>query len=258
MAPSEHRNYYRILHVQPEAPPEVIKAAWRALMSTLRAHPDLGGGHDEAARINAAYAVLADPQRRAAYDLSLGRQATPARVRPPTRSDGTPLTKQKLPPAAAAPISPARKESDPQFWHLERCCPLCGTAFSVTRGPDPRCKHCDSPLTPAPAATSAGAELLGRRQGERFANAQEAELRVTAEAEPTPARLKDLSLTGLSLHCRVALAVGSAFRISGPGFDAVAVVVSQRAVGAAYTVHARLLTLQVLRSNAGTFVSTKV
>jgi DnaJ-class molecular chaperone len=38
----ERRNLYRLLHVQPEAPPEVIKAAWRALMSTLRAHPDLG------------------------------------------------------------------------------------------------------------------------------------------------------------------------------------------------------------------------
>ena len=37
----ERRNLYRLLHVQPEAPPEVIKAAWRALMSTLRAHPDL-------------------------------------------------------------------------------------------------------------------------------------------------------------------------------------------------------------------------
>ena len=39
----ERRNLYRILHVQPEAPPEVIRASYRTLMSTLRAHPDLGG-----------------------------------------------------------------------------------------------------------------------------------------------------------------------------------------------------------------------
>ena len=41
--PQERRNLYRLLFVQPEAPPEVIKAAYRALMTTLRGHPDLGG-----------------------------------------------------------------------------------------------------------------------------------------------------------------------------------------------------------------------
>mgnify|MGYP000146057832 CR=1 FL=1 len=64
----ERRNLYRILHVQPEAPAEVIKAAWRALMSTLRAHPDLGGDTETAARLNAAYEVLSDPVRRAAAE----------------------------------------------------------------------------------------------------------------------------------------------------------------------------------------------
>ena len=36
------RNYYRILQVQPDAPVEVIKASYRALMRELRLHPDLG------------------------------------------------------------------------------------------------------------------------------------------------------------------------------------------------------------------------
>ena len=67
----ERRNLYRILHVQPEAPLEVIRASYRTLMSTLRAHPDLGGDPEAAAQINAAYAILADPERRRAYDLSL-------------------------------------------------------------------------------------------------------------------------------------------------------------------------------------------
>jgi curved DNA-binding protein CbpA len=276
MAPSEQRNLYRILHVQPEAPPEVIKAAWRALMSTLRTHPDLGGGHDEAARINAAYAVLADPRQRAAYDRSLGRRALGARTGGHPRPAGAPAQVQPGAPAGprtgsrtdpqTGPITgaggsssaPAMKVSDPQFWHLERCCPLCSTPFVSNGGPDPRCRACDSPLTPAPAASAAASELLGRRQGERYANAHEAQVQPAAGAEPIPVRLKDLSLTGLSLHSRAPLPPGSAFRVSGPGFDAVAAVVSQRPVGGAFTVHARLLTLQVLRSNAGTFVSTKV
>src|SRR5665213_1240253 len=37
------RNYYRILHVQPEAPSQVITASYRTLMSKLRLHPDFRG-----------------------------------------------------------------------------------------------------------------------------------------------------------------------------------------------------------------------
>ena len=40
------RNLYRILHVQPEAPLEIIKASYRSLMTKLKLHPDLGGDHD--------------------------------------------------------------------------------------------------------------------------------------------------------------------------------------------------------------------
>ncbi|MFM1991563.1 MAG: hypothetical protein RJA99_4520, partial [Pseudomonadota bacterium] len=69
----ERRNHYRILHVQPEAPAEVIKASWRALMQRGRAHPDLGGDPQRAALINEAYAVLSDPARRLDYDRALAR-----------------------------------------------------------------------------------------------------------------------------------------------------------------------------------------
>lgn len=51
------RNYYRILHVQPEAPPEIITAAYRTLMGPLRQHPDRGGSHQAAALLNEAYVV---------------------------------------------------------------------------------------------------------------------------------------------------------------------------------------------------------
>ena len=62
------RNYYRILQVQPGAPVEIIRASYRTLMQRLKAHPDLGGDHWNAALINEAYAVLTDPARRAEYD----------------------------------------------------------------------------------------------------------------------------------------------------------------------------------------------
>ena len=65
------RNYYRMLHVQPDAPLDVIKASYRALMMKMRFHPDLGGDHETAALINAAFALLSDPMGRQQCDQSL-------------------------------------------------------------------------------------------------------------------------------------------------------------------------------------------
>ncbi len=68
---NNQRNHYRILYVQPDAPPEIIQASYRTLMQKLRAHPDLGGDAWNAAVINHAYAVLSSPERRRAYDKAL-------------------------------------------------------------------------------------------------------------------------------------------------------------------------------------------
>ncbi len=48
---------YTALHLLPSAPPEVIKAAYRAL--AVKLHPDHGGNEEEMKRINAAYKRLA-------------------------------------------------------------------------------------------------------------------------------------------------------------------------------------------------------
>lgn len=70
-------NYYEILRVSPSAPVEVIHAAYRTLMKTLRMHPDLGGDTTEAMRINEAYDVLKDSQKRKQYDRTLAQNLTP-------------------------------------------------------------------------------------------------------------------------------------------------------------------------------------
>lgn len=56
------------MRVSRDAETEVIHAAYRTLMATLKKHPDLGGDIREAALINEAYEVLSDPQKRAVYD----------------------------------------------------------------------------------------------------------------------------------------------------------------------------------------------
>lgn len=226
--PQERRNLYRILHVQPEAPAEIIKASYRALMSSLRVHPDLGGDTDHAARINAAYAVLGDPERRRAYDLSLDQ--------PTGRAHSSP---------GAAPAAAA----DPAADWLQACrCPYCGTGFTLPPQAEARCGHCEAPLLPAPAARRVPSELLGRRHGERIAREFDARVQLPGQAQPLVGLLRDVSVTGLAMACVPALARGTVLRVTTSTFDAVAQVVACRATRQAHMVHARLLTLQIRRA----------
>ncbi|MCC6544177.1 MAG: DnaJ domain-containing protein [Nitrospirae bacterium] len=62
------RNYYRVLQVQPDAPFEVIRASYKAIMLELKQHPDLGGEKWKAQVINEAYESLKDEAKRREYD----------------------------------------------------------------------------------------------------------------------------------------------------------------------------------------------
>ena len=59
-------DYYQILGVQRSATPDEIKKAFKKLAS--KHHPDKGGDKAEFQRIQEAYGVLGDPQKRAQYD----------------------------------------------------------------------------------------------------------------------------------------------------------------------------------------------
>jgi DnaJ-class molecular chaperone len=71
--------HYDSLKVTEDAPPEVIRAAYRAL--SLKYHPDRTNGNPQALRqmqrINEAHAVLSDNWKRAAYDGDLNRHRNP-------------------------------------------------------------------------------------------------------------------------------------------------------------------------------------
>lgn len=76
------RTHYESLKVTEDAPPEVIRAAYRAL--SLKYHPDRCGGSVQSQRmmqsLNEAYAVLSDARKRANYDGDLLRQRQPQRA----------------------------------------------------------------------------------------------------------------------------------------------------------------------------------
>jgi curved DNA-binding protein CbpA len=76
-------DYYAVLQVDPRADPEIIDVAYRKLAAKY--HPDVNPAPDSGRRmqqINAAYEVLSDPERRAAYDAGLEMADRP-RSRPP-------------------------------------------------------------------------------------------------------------------------------------------------------------------------------
>jgi len=70
------RTHYDNLKVARDAPPEVIRAAYRALAQ--RHHPDRNPGNERAAKVmaivNASYAVLSDPATRKAHDEWIASQ----------------------------------------------------------------------------------------------------------------------------------------------------------------------------------------
>lgn len=229
----ERRNLYRILHVQPEAPAEVLKASYRALMSTARGHPDLGGDTERAALINHAYAVLADPERRSAYDRTLVRPLGPA--------------------AGGGQADPMRWAADSQ----RLFCPFCRTPMATLPSTDDGCAHCGAPLRPPPQARELHPELIGRRREARIERSDRAYLRLPGSAGDVVVRILDLSFGGIGLETGLAVREGSAIRVLTSGFDTVAAVLRCRRARSGFTVHGRLLTMRLLR-RAGAFVSTKV
>jgi serine/threonine protein kinase len=67
--PDSALNYYELLQVNPNARPEVIKASYRALQKIY--FPDRENGNEELSKkLNIAYEILSDPDKRTEYDQS--------------------------------------------------------------------------------------------------------------------------------------------------------------------------------------------
>ncbi len=72
---SKLHTHYDNLKVARDAPPEVIRAAYKTLCHKF--HPDRHGGSDKATQtfqlINEAYAILSDPSRRSHHDAWIAK-----------------------------------------------------------------------------------------------------------------------------------------------------------------------------------------
>jgi hypothetical protein len=218
-------DYYRILHVQPDAPPPIIHASYRTLVQ--RAFGATTGSAD-VALLDTAYAVLGDPQRRAAYDLERAAHSPP----PHDDAGGSPGT---------------------------RGCLFCGALHGLERvlERDDECGHCLSPLYPAERHRL---EFSGQRMLQRIPKRHSIDVWVTwPQDAPIRAEMRNLSLNGMSFATAVRLEANQIVRIDCTELRALGRIAHIRhdASGAArFSVGVEFLTLR-FRQLRGSFISAE-
>jgi len=212
MDKQNRRNYYRVLHVQPDAPTEIIRASYRTLMQKLRFHPDLGGDQWDASIINEAYEVLRCPHLRRKYDEQLRK----------ARRDVNPVTRRSS--------SRSMLKSGLRQAHSHRAsskhCIFCGTENKTgARSPShqPQCRRCHSPLANVTTRKDRNAE---RRAVRRFLLKDEIPfLTQWPQLKPHKGRVVDLSPMGMQFTAQHSLKANQIIKLDGRGLSAVARVV---------------------------------
>jgi len=231
------RNYYRLLQVQPDAAPDVIKASYRTLMQKLRFHPDLGGDEVRARLINEAYAVLSDPERRTRYDA--GRKAAQTGLGAAARCRPRPVDPRAAGTGRAAPA----------FESLR--CALCHAVndLPVNLAGACRCHACDSPLRPVEGNPLAEP---GTRSVPRLTRRIEVEYRAAEGPAAGRGWLEDFSSQGMRITTARRLAPGLLLRAECELLCAVARVMRTRPHGAReHAVGMAFVTVEFARQQGG-------
>lgn len=211
---NNRRNYYRLLHVQPDAPEEIIRASYRTLMQKLRHHPDLGGDDCNAALLNQAYTVLTNPGSRAKYDQQSGynqnhRDAKQSEI---LASDTCSNEDQPL---------NASQNDDTEPVMVHRCI-FCKLPLPTNPKllPEPNCPHCQSPLK---GITRPEFDTVCKRVLHRTDYHTPLEFFIKwPQASPYVGTIRDLSPVGLGFSSIHKLSVNQLLKVSCVGLLAIA------------------------------------
>jgi hypothetical protein len=227
-------DYYRVLHVQPDAPAAIIHASYRTLLQRTY---DAGDAGARLMLLAEAYAVLGDPERRAAYDVTRSAAAT-----------GT------------YRIATAPGDDEPTLTAGLRNCLFCGAPHGFTQRPerDDECGRCASPLCPAERHRL---EFSGQRMIARVPKQRTIEVRVNWP-QPTPfgSEMRDLSLNGMSFVAPMQLEAHQIVRVDCSELRALGRVAHVQRDSSAFSrwlTGVEFLTLRFWQVR-GSFVSAKV
>ena len=229
------RNYYRLLHVQPDAPAEIIRSSYRTLMQRMGMHPDLGGDTARAAMLTEAYETLSDPNKRARYDTS----------RPGLRHSGSEKAAGP-PPMTLVPALPDSQAA---------ACVFC----SHVQLPEHRhpvmhfCAACESPLT---LARPVEVEDSERRRMMRIPRQLPLTFYTHWPQEPMHARSCDISLKGLQFHSSACLIENQLIKLDTEILRAVGRVTHSRRQSSRWAVGVEFVRLSLTRSR-GAFVTAR-
>jgi hypothetical protein len=254
------RNYYRLLCVQPDAPPAVIRSSYAALMLKLKHHPDLGGDPETAALLNEAYAVLSDPAQRADYDRWLQASQPASRIGNVAferQAHEAAVVPAPVPTSTPAPRAQPTVERDVAYRAAEVRCSFCDIVHPSQPLPGERCVRCHSPLMSPMQVSEWGTD---QRALPRFAHGGEITLVTQRTGRRARATIQDLSPLGICVLAVDPLAIDQVAKIDGALLSAVARVVSCRQAGPSAPGRAiiglKFLTLD-FPDGRGTFVSAR-
>ncbi len=227
-------DFYRLLHVQPDAPTAVIRASYLTLHERFTS----AGDPDGAKLLEDAYAVLANPERRAVYDLQRDIAAS-QRLRVPHFDSAEALERTG-------------------HFGASRCI-FCGMVHGLQRrlDRDDACTQCRSPLYPAERHRL---EYSGQRMLQRTPKRRPVLYYVGwPQAEPFVGDMRDLSLNGLRFAAPSAIVVNQVIKIDCDVCQALARVAHCEGDATSpehWTIGAEFLTLR-FRTIRGTFVSAR-
>ena len=240
------RNYYRILHIQPDSPAAIIKTSYETLKKEENAPIEL---------LNEAYQVLGNPTERENYDhlfLNNSRKCTSNSQVKKKVTDITSYTSRNT-KSSIIHKRPFRSGSYEQL--IKLYCEFCKTlhAHSPCKDSLSLCKNCNSPLFPPQE------NLLNqpRRSLSRIEQSGSIRIYLSWPGKHYPATLSDLSPTGMSMTMSQYLDNGQIIKIDGEDFRAVGVVTYNKSSTTQTTIGVRFLTVQ-FNNQKGYFFSVAI
>ena len=241
-------NYYDILHVQRSAPAAIIKNAYRAMMQSMKLHPDLGGDVEKAARVNEAYAVLSNETKRAEYDQALAARNSVSREETATANSAEESQ-------TAASQRNFRDAQNAYGSNNGSRCSFCYKFHNAPSGELMDCSGCGSPLDPPPTGLNTE---NATRSIERISKNSHIQVTENLQSKPMTANLKDLSPQGLGFVLNENLNQQQVVKVGCQLFEGVATIVHKRtSTGEGNFYGAQFITLR-FHNQSGNFISARL
>jgi len=248
--PGNKRNYYRVLHVQPDSPAAIIEASYRTLLHKPNVARSL---------LKEAYQTLVNHESRTQYDRLLAAHCH-AEILTLLQNSGKnmqPVMKRDAGGTGYSGATPTRNR-EPLLKSvyqplIKRYCVFCKTPCMHVPGPFimQACMECGSPLEqPQSRLTQQSRRFLDRIRQSGLVHIYR------HWPDPGwPAGIADLSPMGMQLTCAKILECGQLLKIDGADFKAVGEVTHRRIQHDQITVGIRFLTIRFSKQK-GQFLST--